>query len=167
MLPLCLLQDFTTDWKLPHSISSPLPFPLKQRSSWNHTFDPLMPSTLSQPLASSSKTHRLLLPSSYFTLTLRSRHGGNQITSLQSTPLVDIIQQRDCAFFLDNLVIEVVMNSYTEVMTHLMREGKEFGLTLWPNRSIWFQSELSNSQSIITLLGMPGSIFDASCEYKN
>lgn len=98
----------------------PLLFPLKQCSSCTilpiGPSDSLLPSTLCQSFTSSSQRQRLFLPSSYLNLTSSSRHRGNQITSLQSTPLVDIIQQRDCdSFFLNNLVMEAAMESLTRM----------------------------------------------------
>lgn len=79
----------------------------------------LAPAVNAMPVIHSllSKTE-IVLAYALLSLTSSSCRKGNQITSLQSTPLVDINQQRDCDFFFsffDNLVMEVAMESLTRM----------------------------------------------------
>lgn len=52
--------------------------------------------------------------------------GENQITSLQSPPFLDIIQQRDWAFF-DNLVMEAAINSLACIKLRSLCTNNERG----------------------------------------
>lgn len=139
--------------------------PLEAALFLRQPFDLLTPSTLCQSFAFSSKTEIVLacvLP--HFDLEFSS-HGKSDYQFAFYAFHGYNPAKGWCLF--DNLVMEAVMKSFTEVIAQLMREGKRVGsYTLTKHKAFITVWTVTNNMSTISMLSMPGCILDPSCEYK-
>lgn len=186
---LCVLvQDFTADWKLPHSISSRSLFPVKQRS----------PFTVLPTFSDRQHSASHLLPQRQIVAAVVLPHFDLQFSSQGKSDYwsaVDVPRgynpAKGLCFFLTILWwsshgLLSLYEVYTEVIVSLAREDKKSCIwsaktqkkkllplvwhkqkhLIWKKKWTYVSIELSNEQSTVTFLGVSGGIFDASCEYK-